>query len=94
MELFLGLGLCLLPGVVALVIILRRISKTKQAARMPFDDLQRRPAGEALRLKIQDLDDKMLMRLLWLLLFPLAMAQAFYLQPNKNWISILMYGLF
>ena len=69
------------------------------AAASPFTGQPLRPPGESLRLKIQDLDDKLSEELLILILFPGALAITAIASPRTHsWLSlviaILLVGLF
>lgn len=86
--------LCLLPVALVLAVLHRKRKEQRESSRAPFTDLQRRPAGEALRLKLQDLDDKINEEILWLVGFPVLMAfSLFYLHP-KEWVTPALFFFF
>ena len=55
----LGVLLVLLPVGIVLAVMIRKRKEQRAASRAPFDGLTRRPAGEALRIKLEELDDKL-----------------------------------
>ena len=72
---FVGL-ICLAPVVAALAQVVWRRHLREQRSEAPFPELSRRPAGEALRVKLLELDDKISERLVWLI-FPAILVSYF-----------------
>ena len=69
--------------------------RTKDSARNlpPFDELRRRPAGESVRLKVEELGEELDVWLMTLLTVPLAFALALSLQPTVGATTIAFYFL-
>ena len=86
--------LCCLPVAFALVIIVRKRKEAKAANCSPFKELQRRPPGEALRLKIEDLDDQINSDLTGLVGFPVLLVFVMFAQHPKDWLTPLIFFLF
>ena len=86
--------LCLLPPALALAIIFRKRKEQREYSRAPFDELQRRPAGETIRLKLEDLEDKINENVLWLIMFPVLMVYGLYVQHPKGMVVALMFFIF
>ena len=59
LNLLVAVVLCVLPVALVIALIYRKRNEQREYSRAPFNDLQRRPAGETLRLKLQSLDEKM-----------------------------------
>jgi hypothetical protein len=55
--------LCFLPVVFVVMVIFRKRKEQRAFSRAPFKELQRRPAGETIRLKLEALDEKSTMKL-------------------------------
>lgn len=77
----------------------RRKKRYRQAGTAPFTDQLSRPPGESLRIKIQELDDKLTEELLILVMFPLVLAAVTVASRDiPSWPSlitvILIVGLF
>jgi hypothetical protein len=85
---------CCLPIGLAIAIIIRKRKEQKAYSCSPFKELQRRPAGEALRIKLEDFDEKINDAILWLLLFPVLMVCSLIAQHPKDWIMPLMIFIF
>ena len=72
-----GVGVLMLLPTAAVVWDFYRVRKADDAAAVaPFDELRRRPAGESLRLKLAELDEKIDEWLLLLVATPLVLAYA------------------
>jgi len=70
LNLLIALGLCLLPVVLAVLIIFRKRTEHRAFNYAPFKELQRRPAGEALRIKLEALEEKLTEQTYGLVMFP------------------------
>jgi len=55
---------CAAPLFVALFVLFRKRQEWRARRKHPFREFQRRPAGETLRLKVAELDDKLVDRLI------------------------------
>ena len=86
--------LCVLPMVVVLAVIYRKRKEQQAASRVPFKDLPRRPAGETIRCKLLDLDDKLNDEILWLVMFPVLMAVGLFNLRPKDWLTPALFCLF
>ncbi len=87
MNVFIYSILCLLPLVLVLMLIFRKRREQLAISRAPFDELQRRPAGETLRIKLEALDEKLTDDIMGLILFPMLMVFVLVLSHPKDWIS-------
>jgi len=85
---------CCLPIGLAIAIISRKRKERKAFSCSPFKELQRRPAGEALRIKLEEFDEKINDTTLWLLLFPVLMVCGLVAQHPKDWITPLLFFFF
>jgi hypothetical protein len=83
--------LCCLPIVLALLVICRKRKEQRQFNCAPFKELQRRPAGETIRLKLEILDDKINGEVMWLVLFPVLMVFSLFIQHPKDWITTALF---
>jgi len=79
--------LCLLPLVLVLTLIVRKRREQLAFSCAPFDELQRRPAGEALRIKLETLDEKLTDDILGLIMFPMLMVFVMDFLHPKDWVS-------
>lgn len=86
--------LCLLPPALALVIIFRKRKEQRDYSRAPFNELQRRPAGETIRVKLEDLEDKINENVLWLIMFPVLLVYGLFVQHPKGLVVPLMFFIF
>lgn len=77
--------LCLLPIAIVLVIIFRQRKRQREYSRAPFNELQRRPAGETLRCKLEELDDQINEQTSMLVLFPVLMITVLLVQHPQDW---------
>lgn len=78
--------LCFLPIALVMAVIFRKRKEQREFRCAPFKELQRRPAGEALRIKLEALDDKINDETLRLVLFPTVMVFDLFTQHSKRWI--------
>jgi hypothetical protein len=83
--------LCFLPVVFVLTVIFRKRKEQREFSRVPFKELQRRPAGEALRIKLESLDDKINDATLGLLLFPMLMINGLFALHPKDFITPVLF---
>ena len=75
--------LCLIPPALVLFRIVRKRKEQQLSGQHPFKELRRRPAGEALRIKLNELYDQGLTGIAGLLLFPGILAlQLLYSRPD------------
>jgi hypothetical protein len=74
LNVLVGIALCFLPLVLAIMIVFRKQERRRATGRAPFKELLRRPAGETLRIKIEDLNDKNSDQISMLVFFPTMMA--------------------
>lgn len=86
--------LCLLPVALAITIIFRQRKEQKAYSRAPFNELQRRPAGETIRCKLEDLDDQLNSEISMLVLFPVLLMVGVFMQHPKDWLSPLVFFAF
>jgi hypothetical protein len=86
--------LCFLPVAFVVVVIFRKRKKQREYSRAPFKELQRRPAGETIRIKLEALDDKITDETLWLLLFPMLMILGLFAQHPKDFITPVLFFMF
>jgi hypothetical protein len=91
LNVLIGAVLCLLPLALALAVIIRRRKQQKEFSRVPFKELQRRPAGEALRIKLESLDDKINDATLGLFLFPMLMINGLFALHPKDFITPVLF---
>ena len=75
-------ALFLLPAAALIFDFSRERKKDADRTVAPFDDLQRRPAGESSRLELEKLDEDIEAYLAWLLIVSLALAIGVALQPR------------
>ncbi len=85
LNLLCAVVLVFLPGALATAIIFRKRNAKKKSSRAPFDELQRRPAGEAIRIKLEELDDQINDKILGLAITPTFLAFALLIMPPKDW---------
>ena len=86
--------LCFLPLCLVLAIIFRKRKEQRAFSRAPFKDLVRRPAGETLRLKLEELEEKLNEQTLGLVLFPMLMALGLFALHPKDPFSPIVFFLF
>ncbi len=78
-------GLLLLTPAAALILdFARERRRDSTRTSLPFDELQRRPAGESTRLRIEKLDEDIEAYLAWILIVPIALALGLSLQPRRD----------
>jgi hypothetical protein len=59
MNLIVGPVLCLLPLAFVLALIFRKRKEQRALSCAPFKELQRKPAGETLRIKLEALEEQL-----------------------------------
>jgi Nuclease-related domain len=91
LSIWVSAGLCYLPVVIAILITIWQRRRQREHSRSPFTELQRRPAGESLRCKLEELDDKINEQITFLVLFPAMMTMAVITQHPKNWSGSLVF---
>lgn len=92
LNLQIGAALCFLPVVLVLAIIYRKRKEQRAFSRAPFKDLVRRPAGETIRLKLEELEEKLTELTMGLVLFPTLLALGlFVLHPKDLLIPVLFF---
>jgi len=94
MNMLLDAVLCLLPLILALKLIFKKHKERLTLSCVPFNELQRRPAGEALRIKLKGLDEKLTDETLGLILFPMLMILIAVFMHPKDWVSPVIFFLF
>lgn len=78
-----------IPVLIAIVIIIKKRKDRRKSSRVPFKELQRRPAGEALRITLEDLDEKINEAIFWIVLIPvLATFLLFVQHPHDLTVPI------
>jgi hypothetical protein len=82
-----GVVLCLLPAALALTFIIRKRSEQRDSKRVPFTELVRRPAGETIRLELEELDEKLNESTTFFLLVPIAMAGLLFVVHPFVWLT-------
>jgi hypothetical protein len=85
--------LCCLPIGLVMAVIYRKRREQREYSRAPFDELQRRPAGETLRLKLESLDDKINDETNMLVLFPVLLIYGLFAQHTKDLILPVLFFL-
>ncbi|MGB7746845.1 MAG: nuclease-related domain-containing protein [Verrucomicrobiia bacterium] len=83
--------LCLLPLALVLAVIFRKRKQQKESSRAPFKELQRRPAGETIRIKLETLDEKINDETMGLLLFPMLMILNLFALHPKDFITPVLF---
>ena len=83
-SLFATALLCLLPLVLVIVMIHRRLKERRATRKSPFKELRRRPAGESLRIKIIALDEQIDDRIFLLLSMPAGAAFTVFMVKPQN----------
>ena len=91
LHLFIAAVLCFLPTTLVLAVIFRKSAERRERKRSPFKELQRRPAGETCRIKIEDLDYKISFDTMMLPLFPLLMGLGLVFLHPKDVLSPLIF---
>jgi hypothetical protein len=90
-NLFLFAVLCLIPPALVIYRLIRKRREERQLSQAPFTELQRRPPGEALRLKLAELDDDAFMDLSGMIYLPITMvAVLFFLHPTDPFSPLLL----
>jgi len=82
------LAICLSPLAVVLVALARQRRLRLSQSKAPFDELRRRPAGEAIRVKLAELDEKISEHLMWLVLPPALVAMSVFYVPPSTWVPL------
>jgi len=89
----LAVSLCLIPPTLVFFRILRKRREQRQSGQHPFKELRRRPAGEALRMKLSDLYDQGVTGIFGLVFFPMTLGlQLLYIHPNDVITPILFFA--
>jgi len=91
LNLSIAVALCLLPVALALAVIFRKRREQRAARPAPFKELQRRPAGEALRLKLETLDEQLAESMYGLLFFPMTIVFGLFLTRPKDSITPIIF---
>jgi hypothetical protein len=89
LRMMLVLGICLVPCVVVLILISRERRFRRSQSKAPFKELRRRPAGEAIRVKLAEFDDKISELSMWLVLPPALVAMSALIFPSFSWVLVL-----
>lgn len=82
-------ALCLLPLVFVILRIQRVLKERRAESKTPFKELRRRPAGEALRVKIGVLDEEISDRIFLLLAMPAGLVVAMFIVKPFNFLASL-----
>ena len=83
--------LCCLPVALVVAVIYRKRKEQREHSRAPFKDLQRRPAGETIRLKLENLDDRINDETMWLVIFPVLLVFGLFTRHPKDWITPVLF---
>jgi hypothetical protein len=78
--------LSLIPLAVAVILIRRKEDEWRLRNEVPFREFRRRPAGESLRLKVAELDERINERLVLLVLFPVVLGTFSWYTHWSGWI--------
>lgn len=81
------LGLTILLALPAAVLIFyewRRREQERARSVLPFDELRRRPAGETMRTKVDEISEDFDFSLMMLLILPVVFAVALAAQPRSS----------
>jgi len=78
--------LCVAPVVLVVMLIRRRVAIRRSQTRTPFAELKRRQAGESLRIKLQELDERINDRVLLLMGLPFALALMILYTHPQIWV--------
>jgi hypothetical protein len=73
------------------MVIFRKRKRQREFSRAPFKELQRRPAGETIRIKLEALDDKINDETLGLILFPLLLILGLPVLHPKDFITPVLF---
>ena len=86
--------LCLLPLAFALMVIFKERKRQHNLNTVPFKELQRRPAGETLRIKLEDLDDRISDQTTMLMLLPVITVPALFAIHPKEFVTPSVFFIF
>src|ERR1051325_8580125 len=81
---------CATPLFVTLFVMARKRDQWRARREHPFRELNRRPAGEALRLKVVELDDKLVGRLILFMSVPAMLWTIGPTLPRSGWVLLLL----
>ncbi len=90
LNLIIAAVLCLLPVALVVVIIFRKRKEQRAFKCAPFKELQRRPAGETIRLKLEVLDEQLSENTLGLMFFPMAMVFCLFAAKTNDSVAPIM----
>ena len=82
-----GIALCFLPLVLVVIILFRKQAHRRATSQAPFKELLRRPAGETLRIKIEDLNDKSSDQITTLVFLPTMMAVGLLIIHPRGFVA-------
>jgi hypothetical protein len=81
-----------LPVLLVYSIIVQKRKERRKRSRVPFDELRRRPAGEALRIKLEGLDEKINDTISIMVFVPvLSMFAVFILHPQNLIVPVILF---
>ena len=83
--------LCLLPVLLVLAVVFRKRKEQRTFNCAPFKELQRRPAGETIRLKLEVLEEKLTEAILALMFFPAAIVFALFAAHPKDFVTPILF---
>lgn len=89
-----GVVLCLLPVGYVLAYIMRKLKEQRARSRAPFTNLSRRPAGETLRLKLEELEERITELNLGLVSFPMLLVLWLFMVHPKGGVMPIVCFLF
>jgi hypothetical protein len=81
-------GICLCPVVVASFLIGRERRAKLARNKAPFGELRRRPAGEGIRIKLGEFDERILMCITALVGVPVLVAMTAWFTRSSSWVSL------
>ena len=94
LRIILVLTLCIIPITFVLLAIRRGRLRRHSGSKAPFAELRRRPAGEALREKLEELDEKIMQDMFSMVLFPGLAAFLEFQGRDASWVGAIVIGLF
>jgi len=86
--------LCLSPLALVLTVLFRKRKEQREFRRAPFKELQRRPAGETLRIKLEELDENISDQIAKLMMLPFILVIVLFALHPKELITPSVFFVF